>query len=283
MKNNRNYIITLALFNYVFLIVLLLRTGTIRMLINPRLSFLTVIALILLSIMCLNSMRLLCKKSHHQHGHHIEHGHGHECHCCNHTGELFKSSDFLLILPLFLLFMIPPQVLSYHDNNTFSKNSIVQQQSSTVSNGWDGMNHEPTKIPTRYPAYSQLDIGNMLFKTSDAPSPEKLLGTMFFLEGTVLTSPVLNPGEIVIYRYAMVCCAADGVPLGVVVKLPEGIRFQDKDWVGVEGSLQLLPYESRLKTLDPVTYLIPPEQVYPVFTATKAYKISTPQDFYLYP
>lgn len=78
------------------------------------------------------------------------------------------------------------------------------------------------------------------------------------------------------------CCTADALPLGILVKLPEKIQFHDEDWVGGEGTLQLLPFNDKLKTIDPVANMVPPEKVFPYFTATKVYKINAPKDEYIY-
>lgn len=132
-----------------------------------------------------------------------------------------------------------------------------------------------------YQEYSQLDIGAILCDGTKAPIQE-LLNSKILIKGKILKSPQLKNDEVVIYRMVITCCAADALPSGIVVKLPEKAQFHDEDWVGVEGTIQLLPFDEKLKTIEPVTNMVPEGSVYPYFTATKAYKISAPATEYLY-
>jgi hypothetical protein len=135
--------------------------------------------------------------------------------------------------------------------------------------------------PVEYKEYTQLKIGEILFSTSKAPK-QKLLRSKIFFKGKVLKSPLLKRDEIVVYRMVITCCAADALPLGILVKLPEKTVFYHGEWVGVEGMLQLLPFNTKLKRIEPVVNMVPPDKFYPYFTATKAYKVKIPKDEYLY-
>lgn len=135
--------------------------------------------------------------------------------------------------------------------------------------------------PVQYKEYTQLDIGDILFDTPKAPK-QKLLKTRIFFRGKVLKSSLLKKDEIVVYRMVVTCCAADMLPLGILVKLPDKMRFSEGDWVGVEGMVQLLPFNEKLKTIEPVANMVPPEKIFPYFNATKAYKVRAPKDEYIY-
>ena len=136
-------------------------------------------------------------------------------------------------------------------------------------------------IPDHYQEYTQLDIGDILYDGSKAPLQE-LLTSKIFLQGKVLKSPLIKNDEVVIYRMIITCCAADALPSGILVKLPEKTQFHDQDWIGVEGTLQLLSFNEKLKSIEPLAGMVPQGNVYPYFTASKAYKISTPSSEYLY-
>ncbi len=136
-------------------------------------------------------------------------------------------------------------------------------------------------VPVSYKEYTQLEIGDTLFDTPKAPK-QKLLSAKIFLKGRVLKSPLLKNDEIVLYRMVITCCAADGIPLGILVKLPPNIQFRNGDWVGAEGTLQLLPFNPKLQTIEPLVNMVPPEKTAPYFTAAKAYKVRAPKDQYLY-
>ncbi|HBF38457.1 MAG TPA: hypothetical protein DDW50_14205 [Firmicutes bacterium] len=132
-----------------------------------------------------------------------------------------------------------------------------------------------------YQEYTQLDIGDILSDGSKAPL-QALLNSKILLKGRVLKSPLLKNDEVVVYRMIITCCAADALASGVLVKLPERNQFHDQDWVEVEGTLQLQPFDENLKTIEPLAGMVPQGNVYPYFTAAKAYKISAPSAKYLY-
>jgi Predicted membrane protein len=136
-------------------------------------------------------------------------------------------------------------------------------------------------VPANYQEYTQLDIGDILSDGTKAPIQE-MLNSKIFVKGKVLKSPQLKDDEIVIYRMIITCCAADALPSGILVKLPEKNQFHDEDWIGVEGTIQLLPFNDNIKSIEPIADMAPQGNAYPYFTATKAYKISVPSSEYLY-
>jgi hypothetical protein len=136
-------------------------------------------------------------------------------------------------------------------------------------------------IPDNCQEYTQLDIGDILYDGSKAPLQE-LLNSKIFLQGKVLKSSLIKSDEVVVYRMIITCCAADALPSGILVKLPEKTQFHDQDWIGVEGTLQLLPFNEKLKTIEPLASMVTQGNVYPYFTALKAFKISAPSSEYLY-
>jgi uncharacterized membrane protein YcgQ (UPF0703/DUF1980 family) len=137
--------------------------------------------------------------------------------------------------------------------------------------------------------YTQLEIYDTLFSKSQAEKLKLLGSDKINLEGKVLTSNFLKNDEIVVYRIVITCCVADGVPLGIVVKMPPNFAktLHDKDWVNVEGTLKLLSFNQinqRLHTSDLFVNMVLPDKSIPYFVANKAVKTATaPGDEYLYP
>jgi uncharacterized repeat protein (TIGR03943 family) len=142
-----------------------------------------------------------------------------------------------------------------------------------------GVAGRPT--PDDYQEYTQLDIGDILYDGSKAPLQE-LLKSKILLKGKVLKSSLLKNDEVVVYRMIITCCAADALPSGILVKLPEKNQFHDQDWVEVEGTIQLQSVNEQLKTIGPLAGMVPQGNIYPYFTAAKAYKIDAPSSEYLY-
>jgi uncharacterized membrane protein YraQ (UPF0718 family) len=105
MKNLKKIYLTFIFIGYIVFLSFLLITGNIRNYINPMLSFLTVLTLLILAAMLVNNLRETSLS-------HSEHSPG--CHC-RHPEHLEKTS-LLLLLPLLLPIIVPPQTLSYQTN-----------------------------------------------------------------------------------------------------------------------------------------------------------------------
>lgn len=314
MKNFRRQFITIILSCYAIFLFYLLSSGSLKKFINPKLSFLSVAALLIICAMLFSNLTK----------NHGRSTHSSTYHCCHHEEKKLGTSSLLLFLPILLSLMIPPATLSYQiDQNTNFKNtSIVQSNDITTSvinkngvivikyknpnqfninlnnisnqNPASGNNQNPANqnekaqdisaqfVPAGYEEYTQLNIGDTIFDTLKEPK-QKLTHTKIFLRGKIINSPLLKNDEIILYRMVITCCVADGMPLGIVVKLPGKLDFQPNEWVGVEGTIQLLPFNEKLKSIDPIVAMVPPEKIYPYFAATKAYQVQPPRDEYLYP
>jgi Predicted permeases len=103
MNNLKKYYLTIVFIGYIVLLSFLLITGKIRNYINPVLSFLTVLTLLILTAMLVNNL-LKTDRTHPEHSP--------DCHCGHH--EMLEKSSLLLLLPLLLPLIMPPQTLSYH-------------------------------------------------------------------------------------------------------------------------------------------------------------------------
>ncbi len=102
MKNLKKCFLAVVFTGYIAFLSFLLLTGTIRNYINPTLSFLTVLTLLILIAMLIHNLRRVNLKSPE---------HSHDCHCCHH--ERLEKTSLLLLLPFLLPLIIPPQTLSY--------------------------------------------------------------------------------------------------------------------------------------------------------------------------
>ena len=67
----------------------------------------------------------------------------------------------------------------------------------------------------------------------------RLVGTHVITEGRVFRDDSLPNGQIAIFRFVVVCCAADAMPVEVVIKSPKTAGLKNDDWVRVGGMLQL--------------------------------------------
>jgi uncharacterized protein len=105
MHNLKKYYLTLVFTGYIFFLSFLMITGAIRNYINPLLSFLTILTLLILTAMLINNLRKTDIKSSE---------HSHDCHCHHH--EKLAKTSLLLLLPLLLPILVPPHTLSFQAN-----------------------------------------------------------------------------------------------------------------------------------------------------------------------
>ncbi|MCL6590768.1 MAG: TIGR03943 family protein [Firmicutes bacterium] len=294
MKNLKNHFVTIVLASYIIFLGYLLSTGNLRKYINPRLSFLSVLTVIMLAGMLVFHLRepaqnvpapgkhkvpgnKLRHNAHIVHDKSREHSE-HHCICGQQPEEPLGKRSMILLLPILLTLLIAPETLSYQpgDNPGVNDRAGVSSKQSALI--------EPLRQESpgpEYTEYTQLDIGNVIFDTYQ-PAKDKLVTTKIFLQGEVYHPKEFKPNEVVLYRMAISCCIADALPLGVLVKLPENSRFKDGDWIGVEGTIKLLPYEHQFNNIEPLVNMVPLDKVYPYFTATRAYRMKTPRNTYMY-
>jgi uncharacterized repeat protein (TIGR03943 family) len=95
-----------------------------------------------------------------------------------------------------------------------------------------------------------------------------LSGSRVIAEGRVSFDDTLPAGQFVIYRFVIVCCAADAIPVQVVVKSPRPVAFKNDDWIRVGGIVRTEVQNG--KTV-------------PMIEADQIDPIATPDDPYLSP
>lgn len=316
MKNRPKLFNLIVLCSYFIFLLFLLSTGSLRKFINPRLSFLTVFALVLLGAMIIHTMLRL--NSRQKGAHSCDHGpdgHSGDC-CCHHHDEQPGSlGNYLIFLPIVMSLLIAPRTLGYQagssqaappgrvsqanplqqlnpaENLTTRQKQQLKAVAQAPGGGSEGGNGpvvawtapgQNSAGPAEMREYTELEIGDILFNPKKAPR-EKLLRSGVTMIGKVHHSGKLAPDEIVVYRMIITCCAADGLPLGLVVKLPHKMNLPAESWIGVEGSVALPPFPDRLKDLEPVANMVPPAKIYPYLTAINVYPVQAPSDEYLYP
>lgn len=97
---------------------------------------------------------------------------------------------------------------------------------------------------------------------------QRLSGSRVITEGRVSTDDTLPAGEFVVYRFVIVCCAADALPVEAVVKSPKAAGLKSDDWIRVGGILRAQVKDGRSV---------------PVIEADEVDPIAAPNDPYLSP
>jgi len=93
-------------------------------------------------------------------------------------------------------------------------------------------------------------------------------GRRITTEGMVHRDEVVPLGHFLVFRFLIVCCAADALPAGALVSHQEVDSFEQDSWVRVEGVLGL----EKVGDL-----------VFPLIQAERITKIDPPKDPYLFP
>lgn len=86
--------------------------------------------------------------------------------------------------------------------------------------------------------------------------------------GMVYRDETIPSGHILVFRFLIVCCAADALPAGALVSHEEVDSFEQDTWVSVEGILGL-------KEVGDFTF--------PLIRADRITRIDPPKDPYLFP
>jgi putative membrane protein len=93
-------------------------------------------------------------------------------------------------------------------------------------------------------------------------------GRKITTEGMVHRDEVVPQKHFLVFRFLIVCCAADALPAGALVASEDADSFAQDSWVRVEGVLGL-------KKVGDLTF--------PLIKADRITKISPPKDPYLFP
>ncbi len=104
-------------------------------------------------------------------------------------------------------------------------------------------------------AYTKTNPARLVFKLMAAEIPQDIVS-----RGIVRRSPRLDrEGLFALFRVNMVCCLADAVAIGVMVKSETGSGLRDGEWVAVFGSTETLAKPlavTDVKGVDEVPYSV---------------------------
>jgi uncharacterized repeat protein (TIGR03943 family) len=166
---------------------------------------------------------------HHDHQHHDVRGHSSDHHDEHNDHEHSPRVSLLLIAPVLALLVVVPPPLGLWGS---------QRSQNRPSPGleWAKIETEPGK-PAEMPLLDY--VGRAL-----APGSETIKGVEVKLTGFVADDPKspLTPGAFTISRFAIACCAADGLASTVKVVGADVPRSTETDlqWVEVVGTFEAM-------------------------------------------
>jgi putative membrane protein len=97
---------------------------------------------------------------------------------------------------------------------------------------------------------------------------KELIGQRVQVEGMVSRNETTPAGQFVLYRFVIVCCAADAMPMEMTVTNPQANGLANDQWVRIGGTVKMETVGTR---------------TIPVLVADAVTKIGAPEDPYLSP
>jgi putative membrane protein len=160
----------------------------------------------------------------------------------------------LVALPAILGTLVPPAPL---DSGALGNRNVT-----TTGLGAAGTTTTLTSAP------AERDLLDWLQAFDDAPETAALVGQEATLVGFVHREDFLEEDQFMLSRFVIICCVADAVPVGMIVRWPGAADLAAGEWVEVRGSFEVIPLD---------------EGVLPALVAGQVTPTEMPDQPYLYP
>lgn len=100
-----------------------------------------------------------------------------------------------------------------------------------------------TPQPKTIPVITITDSNHIRYMTAFYEYTEGFLNKEVNIKGFVYRPRNLPPNQFMVTRFEISCCAADGMPSGLVVEWPDAGKFKNDTWVEVQGTITQGAYE----------------------------------------
>lgn len=171
------------------------------------------------------------------------------------TAKWWKNLNWLLVIPILVLFTIPLRTLSSESFNL-----------RTASSAFKISEQEKSKIKDKI----NFSIDTTQFNLYDWVKAKSLKDNSVFKDKMFSTTGFITPTKVnnqfLLSRFVVSCCVVDATPAGVLVEYEYSPKFQANDWLEVKGKFEI-------KLIDGVNQ--------PVVVPTEIKKINQPDDIYL--
>lgn len=160
--------------------------------------------------------------------------------CCQHAGgKALAVHAALMILPLVYLLDAQGHALGAY---AFEKRTIKQTYSESLTDEpYTGPGDATTAAPDESPTAEDVMHGTEPLEVTIADLyklPDEYRGKPIVTVGMLFQDPeFLPPGRVVVFRFMMVCCAADVRPFEMLVAVKQPLALSNDTWVKVQGLL----------------------------------------------
>jgi putative membrane protein len=170
-----------------------------------------------------------------------------------HAHQLTWRAAVLLLLPVLLGWLIPPQslntaALSGRELNALPQTSLV-------------VSARPARQVTEMRDLTLLD---WVLAFGESPDPATFADKTADLTGFVYQREGLPPDTWLLSRFIITCCVADATAIGIMVRAP-GVAVEDDAWVRVQGHFvvqNVVGEQLPVLVADVVELIEPPAQPY---------------------
>jgi uncharacterized repeat protein (TIGR03943 family) len=196
--------------------------GTLNFYIHPRFNMLiglAAVGLVITGLVYAYQHRHALLTSEPDHDHEHEHAHSH---------DLSWLALAILALPLILGVAVRPKPLGAAalQNREINAGSLSSLQAPSGS--------QLAIMPTA----GERNILDWLYLFQSSEDPADFAGEPVHVIGFVYQDDRFSETQFMVSRFTVSCCAADAVPVGLVVQWPDTAQLPPDTWVEVTGTLQ---------------------------------------------
>jgi uncharacterized repeat protein (TIGR03943 family) len=217
--------------------------GTLFFYIHYRFAWLTLLAAILFLVLAAATMYDVTERT--------DSGEGESCGQEGHTHGVSRMGLFLLALPLVLGLVVPARPLGAE--------AVSQREVNVAAVA-------PAQLGGRIQRVGDDNsILGWLRRFHQTQDPTAFVGEEADLVGFVFHDERLGEDQFMVARFAVYCCVADAVPVGIVVRWSEASGLDPDAWVRVQGRFELGEFDdeaSPILAAETVTPTQPPNQPY---------------------
>lgn len=141
------------------------------------------------------------------------------------------AKALMLVLPVFYLYAIHGQ----HLGGEAFKNRVVGASTAMAS---PAGGRDAATPPDIGPEAASMPSGDTSLLDIAAKSAE-FDGRDVSVSGMVYRDPNTPPGSFVLFRFVIMCCAADATPVWALVRWPESAELENDGWIQVKGVLNV--------------------------------------------
>jgi uncharacterized repeat protein (TIGR03943 family) len=222
-------------------------SGTLFFYIHPRFSWLTLLAATLFVLLGAVTFQDLTARARPASSDQ-EHAHSHTR---SHAGSRWALA--LVALPLLLGTLVPPRPLGAQS---------LGSREVSVSELAPARQGQRTELLD--PALGDSVLG-WLTRFGGDPDPAAFTGQEADVIGFVYRDERFGGDELMVARFAVYCCVADAVAVGLIVRWPEAAALEADQWVRVQGRFEPGEFDGEripILVADSVTATEPPSQPY---------------------